>query len=279
MKYKIIADSSCELPAELKNDKRFGIIPFGLEVDGFHIVDDSQINIQQLLDRIAKSPTCAKSSCPSPQSFLDCFEKTDAEHIYIITISGKLSGCYNSAVLAKSMYEEENNDKEIFVIDSSSASCGECQIALLAMELEEEGITYSEITNRLEKYRDEQSTYFVLDNIETLRKNGRMSGVKALVASTLSIKPVLAADHGTIVQLSQAVGIKKALTKMVDHIAKEVKEAKEKRIIITHCNNSARAEWVKKMLQEKTEFKNYIILSMSGLSSLYANDGGIIVTF
>ena len=86
------------------------------------------------------------------------------------------------------MYEEENKDKEIFVIDSESASCGECQIALLAMELEEEGITYSEITNRLEKYRDEQSTYFVLDNIETLRKNGRMSGVKALVASTLSIK-------------------------------------------------------------------------------------------
>ncbi len=279
MRYKIIADSSCELPEELKEDERFDVIPFGMEVNGYHIVDDSQIDIDKLLVRIAESPTCAKSSCPSPQAFLDSIEKSDAMHIYIITISGKLSGSYNSAMLAKSLYEEGNGNKQIFVIDSMSASCGESQIALMAMELEEKGVAFEEITKRLEIYRDNLSTYFVLDNIETLRKNGRMSGVKALVASTLNIKPVLAGDKGCIVQLSQAVGIKKALVKMVEHIAKEVKEVKDKRIIITHCNNLKRAEYVKQLISERAEFNNYIIMSMSGLSSLYANDGGIIVTF
>lgn len=278
MSYKIIADSSCELPQEYMNDSRFELIPFGMEIDGYHMIDNKEINIVELLQRIAKSPTCAKSSCPSPQTFWEEFE-TEAENIYVIAISSKLSGCYNSAVLAKNMYEEKADNKNIFVIDSLSASCGESQLALRAMELEEKGMPFEEITKNLEAYRDALSTYFVLDNIETLRKNGRMSGVKALVASTLNIKPVLAGDHGSIAQAGQAVGIKKALAKMADQIAKQVTGAKDKRIMITYCNNPERAEYVKKLLQEKTEFTDYVIMKMSGLSSLYANDGGIIVTY
>ena len=284
MNYRIIADSSCELPEELNKNKRFEKIPFGMEIDGEHLVDDETMVISTLLKKIAQSPKCPKSSCPSPQTFVDSFEKDDAQHIYVFTISSKLSGCYNSAVLAKSMYEEEGSqkteiEKKIFVLDSQSASCGESQLAMLTMELEEQGKSFEEITEALTAYRDAMRTYFVLDNIETLRKNGRMSGVKALVASTLSIKPVLRGDKGTIVQAGQAVGIKKALNRMVDHIAKELKDTTKRRIMITHCNNPERAEYVKKLLIEKTGFEEYVIMAMAGLSSLYANDGGIIVTY
>ncbi|MDD6202653.1 MAG: DegV family protein, partial [Lachnospiraceae bacterium] len=153
MEYKIVADSSCELPEEFAKDKRFERIAFGLEVGGQHLVDNEQLDIVNLLTMIAQSPTCPKSSCPSPQAFLDSFE-TEAERIYVVTISSKLSGSYNSAVLAKNMYEEKNSDKKIFVIDSESASCGESQIALRAMELEEQGKSFEEITKELEEYRD-----------------------------------------------------------------------------------------------------------------------------
>ena len=278
MEYKIVADSSCELPEEFAEDKRFERIAFGLEVGGQHLVDNEQLDIANLLTMIAKSPTCPKSSCPSPQAFLDSFE-TEAQRIYVVTISSKLSGSYNSAVLAKNMYEEKNSDKKIFVIDSESASCGESQIALRAMELEEQGKSFEEITKELEEYRDAMKTYFVLDNIETLRKNGRMSGVKALVATTLNIKPVLAGDKGSIVQAGQAIGIKKALMKMIEIIVKEAQNIKDKRIMITHCNNPQKAEWVKNALAEKTGNDNIVIMPTSGLSSLYANDGGIIVTY
>ncbi len=278
MSYKIIADSSCELPQHLQNDKRFSLIPFGMEINGYHLMDEPGINIKDLLEKIEESPVCAKSSCPSPQVFMENFD-TDAEHIYVICISSKLSGSYNSAVLAKNMYEEKNQSKKICVIDSKSASGGESQIALLAMELEEKGMTFEEIVSQLEQYRDQLSTYFVLNNIETLRKNGRMSAVKALVATTLNIKPILKGMEGSIVQAGQAVGIKKSLVKMVDYIAEEIVNPMQKRIIITHCNNVARAECVKKMLMERIECREYIIMPMSGLSSLYANDGGIIVTY
>ena len=203
----------------------------------------------------------------------------DAEHIYIVTISGQLSGCYNSAVLAKNMYEEQFSDKKIAVIDSLSASVGETQIALLAMELEEAGKSFEEIEAQLNQFRDDMETTFVLDNIETLRKNGRLSRVKALVATSLNIKPVLEAENGTIVQIGQGIGMKKALTKLVDVIIKKGGDLSAKRIIISHCNNLKRAEDVKKMLQAKVDVPNIQIQAMRGLSSLYANDGGIIVTY
>ena len=146
------------------------------------------------------------------------------------------------------------------------------------MELEEEGLTFEEITKRLTAYRDEMRTYFVLDNLETLRKNGRLSAVKSIVAQTLSIKPVMSATEGVIIQKSQAIGIKKALQKMVDYLVKEVKDAEKKRIVITHCNCPQRAEFVKELLAAKISIKELVIMDTAGISSMYANDGGVIVT-
>ena len=118
----------------------------------------------------------------------------------------------------------------------------------------------------------------MLDNLETLRKNGRLSGVKALVASTLSIKPVMGADTGEIIQLGQSIGIKKALAKMAEIVAKEAVHPEEKMLMITHCNCKDRAESVKKMVLEKIRVKGTLVMDTKGVSSMYANDGGVIVT-
>ena len=279
--YKIIADSSCELPKALRSDERFSLVPFNMEVDGVTYKDTGSLNIRKFLDSIAGSKTCPRSSCPSPDLFMRQFD-TDANRIYIITISSKLSGCYNSAIAAKAMYEEEHHDKQIMVIDSRSASGGECLLALKAMELEEAGYSFDEIAVRLENYRDHLSTYFVLDNIETLRKNGRLSRLRALAANTLNIKPLLAGNGGDIVQLDRAIGLRKAWDQMVRRIAREAADLTDegtRRLIITHCNNFKGAVKVRDMLKSCTHFKEYIIMNTSGLSSLYANEGGIIVVY
>lgn len=277
MSYKIVVDSCCELPVHLKNDERFQTIALGLEVGEYHMMDDETFNQADFLEKVAKCPACPKSSCPSPDKYMEAY-RTEAENVFVVTLSQKLSGSYNSAELGKRLYHEKYGDKNIVVIDSQSASCGEAQIALKAMELSEEGLPFEEIVTELKNYRNEMNTYFVLDNLETLRKNGRLTGVKALVASTLNIKPVMGAEEGSIIQKSQTIGIKKALTKMVDVIISEVKDADKKRLMITHCNCLSRAECVKKMLTEKIKVKDVIILDTAGISSLYANDGGVIVT-
>ena len=98
------------------------------------------------------------------------------------------------------------------------------------------------------------------------------------MAQTLNIKPVMSAIEGVIIQKSQAIGIRKALNKIVEYVQKEVAGLEHKRIMITHCNCRERAEYVKELLQSRTRVKEIVILDTAGVSSMYANDGGVIIT-
>ena len=277
MSYKIVADSCCEFPAEYEKDPHYERVPLGLEVEDELIMDDENFDQAYFLKKVAMSQKCPKSFCPSPEKFMEAY-RTEAENVFFFTLSSKLSGSYNSAELGKKLYHERYGEKNIFVCDSESASCGETQLSMLAASWSEQGLAFDEICGRLSDFRDHMNTYFVLDNLETLRKNGRLSGVKALVASTLSIKPVMGATKGEIIQLGQSVGIKKALAKMAETVAKEAVNPQEKTLMITHCNCPERAESVKKMILEKIQCRDVLIMDTKGVSSMYANDGGVIVT-
>ncbi len=278
MAFTIIVDSSCEIPAALKEDKRIQKVPFGLQVGNWYIQDDADFDQAEFIKRVAEYEGVAKSACPSPDGFRECIEKTQAERVYIITISSHLSGSYNSAKLGVSIYEEDHEDeKKIHVFDSESTAGGETNLLLRIIEKEEAGLEFEEIIKEVEAFRDQQKTYFVLDNLETLKKNGRLTGVKALLASTLNIKPVMGSHKGEIIMKGQAMGMKKALMRIADHVAAEVKEPQERILIISHCNCTDRAEQLQKYVEAKVSFKEIMILDTSGLNSLYANDGGVIV--
>ena len=277
MSYKIVVDSCCELPEEYKKDARFQIIPLGLEVGEYQILDDENFNQKEFLQKVAAYPHCPKSSCPSPERYREAYH-CDAEEIYVITLSSHLSGSYNSAELGRKLYEEKYGEKKIHVIDSESASCGETQIAMQIMADKEAGLSFTETCERAEVFKRRMKTYFVLDNLETLRKNGRLTGVKALVASTLNIKPVMVGNRGVIEQKGQAIGINKALAKMADHIVADVDNPQERTLMITHCNRPERAEYMKSLMEKRASYRSVLIMDTAGISSMYANDGGIIVT-
>jgi DegV family protein with EDD domain len=278
MKYKIVVDSCCELPDSLKNDERFEIVPLTLTVGSvYDKIDDENFDQKEFLAAVASCPECPKSACPSPESFMNAYI-TSAEHVYVVTLSSRLSGSYNSAVLGKSFYHENYGDKDIYVVDSKSAACGETQIALKIVELEEQGLSFNEVVEKIEDYVKNLNTYFVLETLDTLRKNGRLSRVKAFVASTLNIKPVMGADDGSILQIGQGIGMKKGLAKMAEAVVKDAVHPEIKRLMITHCNNIKGAESIKKQILEKINVKETIIMDARGVSSMYANDGGVIVT-
>lgn len=278
MSYKIVVDSCCELPKEYKSDPHFEIVPLGIHVGGWYVRDDESFDQKEFLKKVAETEECPKSSCPSPEAYMHSYD-TQADRVYVVTLSAALSGSHNSAVLGKNLYEESHPAKNIHIVDSQSASCGETQIALKAMELEESGkYSFEEIVQKLEEFRDKMVTYFVLDNLEILRKNGRLTGVKSLVASTLNIKPIMQGNRGLIAQAGQAVGIKKALTRMTDMVVEKMEKTEERILMITHCNNLKRAESVRDMILQKARFKAVKIMDTAGISSLYAADGGVIVT-
>lgn len=277
MKYKIIVDSCGELTQEMKQDERFASAALTLEVGADTIVDDDSFDQADFLRKVAAYPECPKSACPSPEVYQRGFE-ADAEHLYAVTLSAELSGSYNSAELGKSLTLEEHPDKKIHVFNSKSASIGETLIALKIQECEEAGMEFGQVVETVDAYIESQHTYFVLENLETLRKNGRLSRVKALVASALKVKPVMGATpEGTICQLDQARGINKALVKMVDYVKEGENNSSDKVLAISHCNCPERARMVKEALLERMQVKDVIILDTAGVSSMYANDGGIIV--
>lgn len=277
MSYKIVVDSCCELPENYKNDSRFQIVPLGLEVGDYVIQDDENFNQKEFLQKVAAYPLCPKSSCPSPEKYREAYHDS-AEEIYAVTLSSHLSGSYNSAELGKSLYGEKYGDKKIHVVDSESASCGETQLVEKIIACKEAGLNFEETVKAVETFKRQMRTYFVLDNLETLRKNGRLSSVKALVASTLNIKPVMVGNWGVIEQKGQAIGINKALAKMADCIVGDVAKPEERTLMITHCNCPERAEFMRDLMEKRASYKRILIMDTAGVSSMYANDGGVIVT-
>ena len=279
MNYKIIVDSCGELTYRMKKSGVYETASLSMEVDGDIIVDDENFDQADFLRRVEASPECPKSSCPSPERYMELYGG-DEERVYAVTLSSELSGSYNSAQLGRKLWMEEYGEsgKKIYVFNSRSASVGETLIGLKIQEFEENGLGFEETVSTVETYIDEQHTYFVLENLDTLRKNGRLTGIKSFVVSALNIKPVMGSTpEGTICQLGQARGMKRALAKMADQIVKEGKTTKDKILAIAHCNCPERAREVERMLLDKIRVKDSFIVDTAGISTMYANDGGIIV--
>ncbi len=277
MSYKVIIDSCGELTKEMKASEHFETASLQIDVDGYHIIDDETFDQADFLRRTKESNGCPKSSCPSPERYMEGFH-CDAEHVYAVTLSSELSGSYNSAVLGRNLYIEEYGEKDIYIFNSRSASVGETLIALKIAECEEKGLSFQEVIETVESYIEEQHTYFVLETLDILKKNGRLKGLKAVVATALNIKPVMGSTpEGSIQQLAQARGMKKALAKMADEVIAKVMNPEEKILAISHCNCEERAKAVKDMLIARANFKDVIILDTAGISSMYAADGGVII--
>ncbi len=278
MSYRIIGDSCTDLPKELKEDPHFKLVPLTLIVDDVSIVDDESFHQADFLEKVRLSPNSPKSACPSPEDYMNYFDY-DGD-IYIVTLSSQLSGSYNSAELAKKLYLEEHPDKKVEVIDSRSASVGQTLIAMKIKELKEQKLPFETVVEKVRAFRDNLKTKFVLESLDTLRKNGRLSSLQAVICSALNIKPVMGATpEGSICKVDQARGIVKALVSMAKAIEEDVIKPSERILGIAHCNNYERALYVKEEIMKRIPFKDCFIVDTAGVSSLYANEGGIITAY
>ncbi|MGN0515145.1 MAG: DegV family protein [Lachnospiraceae bacterium] len=278
MNYKIVVDSCCDLTENMKADEHIVSVPLTLTVDGVDIIDDETFDQKSFLEKVAASSECPKSSCPSPERFLEEYKSIDGD-VYVVTLSAELSGSYNSAVMAAGLYKEEGGKNNIHVFNSCSASAGETLIAKVITEQVAAGKSFEEIVEYVEAYREEKSTFFVLESLETLRKNGRLTHMQALLINALNIKPIMKGTvNGTIEKVGQARGINKSLSQMIGMLNENVKNQNEKTLVIAQCNNNDRALFVKAEAEKQCSFKEILIVPTNGVSSMYANDGGIVIS-
>lgn len=278
MSFHIVCDSCTDLTEEDLKKGCYTLVPLTLLVDGEEIIDDETFDQADFLAKVAASKESVKSACPAPESYMEAYFRAD--DIYVVTLSAELSGSYNSAVLGKNLYEEENGTKNIHVVNSRGAATTQVLIARKLNEYASQGMPFEEVVDKIEEYTTSLRTYFVLETLEVLRKNGRLSRLSATIAGALNIKPVMIGTRdGVIQKAAQARGMKKALAKMVEHMGSEGRDLTRRQFVISHCNCYERAVYVKELIKKHLHAEDVDIVDTKGVSSLYACDGGIIVSY
>lgn len=277
MEYRLIADSCCDVSKEMVKEMNIDIVPFKLNIDGTNYVDDELLDVQEFREHMYKSKNPVKSACPSPGDYLKYYK--DSDRIFVVTISSKLSGSYNSAVLAKEMALEENPNMFIHVFDSKSASTGNILAMLKVKECLDKGLSNDEIVETVEAYIDEINTMFILQNFDNLVKNGRMSKVKGMIASALKFTPIMQGVDGEIELFENIRGTKKSLNRLSEAVGELGKNLENEIFVITHTNALDKAQYLRDKINDMYKFKDILVLETRGLSSSYAYKGGIIVGY
>lgn len=278
----ILADSCCDLSPELLKKTQAKIAPLTITIDDTHYVDDGTVDIPPYLAAMKASKNPVRSACPSPDLYAEDIRATEGD-CFIVTLSAKLSGSHNAASLGAQLAQEDMPEKKVHVFDSESASAGETYIALMIHDLIAAGKSFEQIVELVEEKIRSMHTLFVLDSLDNLVKNGRISRTVALLANVLSIRLLMSDDgHGAIKNISKARGIKGALGQMVETCRKHTEglAVASQRLVISYCNCPERARQVRDMIREKCPAIGEIILTpTSALSSMYANDGGIVIAY
>ena len=279
MGFKIVVDSCCDLTGQMLKDPHFVKVPLTIRSNGSSFIDNETFDQADLLWAMKQSDDAPATACPSPQSYLDAYQGPEDEDVYVVTLSALLSGSHNSAEQARMLMEEDHPNKNVYVFNSCSASSGEVLVALKVRELAESGAPFKHVVREVEQFIYQMQTMFVLETLENLRKNGRLTRLQSVITGALKIKLLMAATpEGEICKLGQMLSMKQALSKMVDHMANDPAHA-GRTLAICHCNCLDRAFQVKAMAEQRCKFAHILILEAGGITSVYANDGGIVAAY
>jgi DegV family protein with EDD domain len=275
--FRIITDSGADLTDEMRAELGAEeMIPFYLTIANEVITTDHTLSIPVLLSKMKACTEKMTSSCADPEAWKSAFEK--AKNAFAITIASSLSGTYAAASAGLSLAKEKT-DCVVHIFDSQTAVSGETLLAYKLREFINEGLTMPEIIKNTEAFIQKMKTYFILDDISNLVKNGRLSHITGTIVQILGIKPILGEKNGKIELFDKVRGYKNIADKMVLMIAKSGRVIDGDDFIISHCNNYPLAKEIVDKARAQFNFGNMRIIDMQGISSFYASDKGICMSF
>lgn len=277
MDNNIIMDSCIDFnDVVFENEKMMERVPFKISIDDQEFVD-KDLDMNLLIEKMKSSKNKITTACPSPHDFFESLKK--CSNNFVVTISEKLSGSHNSAMIAKAMMEEESPETFVHVFDTKTATAGASLVVLKIKQLLEEKMQSNQIIEEVNKYIDEMKTFLVPVCLDNLAKNGRISSKKAFVGSLLQVTPIMCSNNGELFLKEQVRGKKKAFNRLLELIGEESQDFKDKILAISHVNAIERAEKLKEEIKSRYNFKDVIIFDAGGITTIYADDGGIVVCY
>ncbi len=278
MKTRIVTDSCIDINKDVfGNEENMERVPFKIVIENEEMIDKN-LDLSELREKMKATKDKITTACPSPHDFLEAFKK--CKENFVVTISEKLSGSHNSAVLAANMFLEEVEDAFVHIFDCKTATAGASLVTLKLKTMIEEKCEKNRIIEEINNYIDQMKTFLVPVRLDNLAKNGRISSKKAFVGSLLQVTPIMCDNgDGEIILKEQVRGRKKAFARLLDIIGEEEADFSERVLAISHVNSEERALSLKEQILSRYNFKDIIIFEGGGLTNVYADDGGIVVCY
>ena len=269
---RFIADSCSDLLQIEGVD--FVAVPLTISTDTSDYVDDQDLDIKGMLDDLATYKGKSGTACPSVERWLEAFEGVDT--IYIGTMTSTLSGTYNSALVAKDLYEQSHPEVKIHVFDTLSAGPELRLLMEKLIELDQSGMEFEEVCKMGEDYMQKTRLFFALKSLHNLAQNGRVNKAVAAAAGALGISVIgTASEEGTLEAVSKCRGDKKVIAGFLEEIGKA--GFTQGKIRINHVENLTLAEKLRDAILEKYPDAEIMIYEARGLCSYYAERGGMLV--
>ena len=278
MSFKVVVDSCCDLTQQQRASGLYTNVPLTIHVGGTEYRDDETLDTELLADAMAMCEQAAHTACPSPAEYLSAYEGAEGD-VYVVTLSALLSGSHNSAWQAAQLFREQYPERNLHVFNSCSASAGETLVAAKIAQLAGQGLPLGQVVAETDRYIGEMNTLFVLENLDTLRKAGRLTKTQALITGALRVKLVMGSTpEGEIRKHTQALSIKQALSKLTDLMAQDDRH-QGKVLCVSHCLCRDRAEYLRMLARKSCDFSDILITETRGISTFYANSGGIVAAY
>jgi DegV family protein with EDD domain len=279
MRYGIVVDSSCDLK-EAEYLTKAGIdysrVPLFLRVGEREFIDDHTLDVVEFMDELSAWKGKSGSAAPSPERWLQAYSKS--EMVFVLTITGALSGSYESAIFARTLFQEQYPERKIHVIDTRSTGPEMVLLVKKLAELIGQGLDFEEIVEKIEQYREHTHLLFILQSMENLVKNGRVSKVAGSLAGVLGIKILGRASEGGTLELCHRCRGKFSAQDKAIALMEEMGYCGGP-VVISHCLNPEKANYVRSKLRVQFPMLQAEMMPTGGLCSYYAERGGLLIGF
>lgn len=275
-KIKLITDSGCDLNKEIIKKYNIGVVPLNVSIDDKTYVD-GELSCEEFYYMMKNSKNLPKTSCPSPDAFLKHFD-CEEENILVITLASNLSAINSVANIAKNTYNEEENSKNIHIIDSETGSAGLGILLYRACKLIEEGVEFSDLTQKIEEIKKEIVCYGALDTLENAIKGGRVNKVAGKIIDALNLKPIVNISEGKVKPVDKARGESNSLKKVADNILSKIDDNKKEKILfVTHANCIDKANKMVEIMKKRCDFSDIVINEIGSVIGTHSSYGAVIV--
>ncbi|MNM49040.1 DegV domain-containing protein [compost metagenome] len=277
----IVADSTADVPQEMVKEYGIHIVPMRLSFGDQSYIEGVDITVEEFYDKLTKSRDLPTTSQTSPSQYVDIYrdllQKNPGSPIISIHISSGMSGTYQSALLAKTMLEEDLGvDVDITVIDSLCATYGFGLQVVLAARLAKDGASAEEIRNEVERVGQSRRLYFLVDTLEYLQKGGRIRNAAAIIGTLLNIKPILSVDEeGVIYPVDKMRGRKKAVSRVIELFKNDFGDHKDINVAVCDAVNPEGAEEIIQLLSQHFTLHEVVRTSIGAVVGTHVGPGTV----